>query len=121
MPVEHCRHDHRLHIGGRRNQQAATGPDKRREGVPGATLETARREEHDRRVLPKLFRAEGRRRNDACVNPLVTAIRDPENKKALIANGAEPIGSTPEEHAAAMKSEIEKWKKVARDAKIEAQ
>ena len=52
---------------------------------------------------------------------LVTALRDPENHKALIANGAEPLGSTPEEHAATMRSEIEKWKKVARDANIDAQ
>jgi tripartite-type tricarboxylate transporter receptor subunit TctC len=52
---------------------------------------------------------------------LVTAIRQPENHKALIANGAEPLGSTPEEHAASIKSEIELWKKVARDAKIEPQ
>jgi tripartite-type tricarboxylate transporter receptor subunit TctC len=52
---------------------------------------------------------------------LVTAIRQPENHKALIANGAEPLGSTPDEHAASIKSEIEQWKKVARDANIEAQ
>ncbi|MDB5924620.1 MAG: hypothetical protein JWN13_3556 [Betaproteobacteria bacterium] len=52
---------------------------------------------------------------------LVTAIRDPENHKALIKNGAEPIGTSPEEHAASIKSEIDKWKKVARDANIEPQ
>lgn len=52
---------------------------------------------------------------------LVTAIRDPENNKALIANGAEPMGSSAEEHAASIKTEIEKWKKVARDAQIEPQ
>jgi tripartite-type tricarboxylate transporter receptor subunit TctC len=52
---------------------------------------------------------------------LVTAIRDPENHKALLANGAEPLGSSAEEHAATMKSEIEKWKKVARDAHIDPQ
>jgi tripartite-type tricarboxylate transporter receptor subunit TctC len=52
---------------------------------------------------------------------LATAIRDPENHKALITNGAEPIGSSPDEHAASIKSEIEKWKKVARDAGIEPQ
>ena len=52
---------------------------------------------------------------------LVAAIRDPENQKALIANGAEPIGSSPEEHAASIRSEIDKWKKVAKDAAIEPQ
>jgi tripartite-type tricarboxylate transporter receptor subunit TctC len=54
-------------------------------------------------------------------NALVTAIRDSENHKALIVNGAEPIGSSPEEHAASIRSEIDKWRKVARDASIEAQ
>ena len=52
---------------------------------------------------------------------LVAAIRDPENRRALIAAGAEPIGSSPDEHAASIKSEIEKWKKVAKDANIEPQ
>jgi tripartite-type tricarboxylate transporter receptor subunit TctC len=52
---------------------------------------------------------------------LVTAIRHPDNHKALIANGAEPLGSTPEEHAASIRSEIEQWKKVAKDANIDPQ
>jgi tripartite-type tricarboxylate transporter receptor subunit TctC len=52
---------------------------------------------------------------------LVAAIREPENQKALVANGAEPVGSSPEEHAASIRSEIEKWKKVAKDAGIEPQ
>jgi tripartite-type tricarboxylate transporter receptor subunit TctC len=52
---------------------------------------------------------------------LVSAIRDPENHKALLTNGAEPVGSTPEEHAALVRSEIEKWKTVARQAHIDPQ
>jgi tripartite-type tricarboxylate transporter receptor subunit TctC len=52
---------------------------------------------------------------------LVTAIRDPENTKALIAAGAEPMGSSADEHAASIRSEIDKWKKVAKDAGIEPQ
>ena len=52
---------------------------------------------------------------------LVTAIRDPENHKALITNGAEPIGSSAEEHAASVRSEIDKWKTVAKQANIEPQ
>ena len=52
---------------------------------------------------------------------LVTAIKDPENSKALLAAGAEPIGSNIDEHAASIRSEIEKWKKVAKDANIEPQ
>ena len=52
---------------------------------------------------------------------LAAAIRDPQNNKILVERGAEPIGSTPEEHAAAIKSEIEKWRKVAKEAGIEPQ
>src|SRR5215213_10026448 len=36
---------------------------------------------------------------------LVTAIRDPENTKALIAAGAEPLGSSTEEHAQSIRTE----------------
>jgi tripartite-type tricarboxylate transporter receptor subunit TctC len=52
---------------------------------------------------------------------LVTAIRDPENHKALLKAGAEPMGSSLDEHATSVRTEIEKWKKVARDANIEPQ
>lgn len=55
--------------------------------------------------------------NDA----LVKALRDPGNHKALINQGAEPIGNTIEEHAAFIRSEIEKWRKVVKDAGIEPQ
>jgi tripartite-type tricarboxylate transporter receptor subunit TctC len=55
--------------------------------------------------------------NDA----LVKAVRDPANRKALIDQGAEPIGSTIEDHAIVVKSEIEKWRKVVKDAGIEPQ
>ena len=49
---------------------------------------------------------------------LVQALRDPANHKMLIAQGAEPIGNTPAEHAAFIKAEIEKWRKVAQSAGI---
>ena len=52
---------------------------------------------------------------------LVTAIRDPANSKSLVTQGAEPIGSTPDEHAATIKSEIARWRKVAKEAGIEPQ
>jgi tripartite-type tricarboxylate transporter receptor subunit TctC len=52
---------------------------------------------------------------------LVASMRDPDNRKALITAGAEPIGSSPDEHAASIRSEIDKWKKVARDAGIDPQ
>jgi tripartite-type tricarboxylate transporter receptor subunit TctC len=52
---------------------------------------------------------------------LVQALNDPANRKLLIERGAQPIGSTPEEHAAFIKSEIAKWHKVAQSAGIQPQ
>ena len=52
---------------------------------------------------------------------LVAAIKDPQNNRILVERGAEPIGSTPDEHAATTKSEIEKWRKVLKEAGIEPQ
>ena len=52
---------------------------------------------------------------------LVAAIRDPQNNKALLDGGAEPVGSTLDEHAAVIQSEIEHWRKVARAAGVQPQ
>lgn len=52
---------------------------------------------------------------------LVAAIKDPQNNKALLDGGAEPVGSTLDEHAAVIQSEIDHWNKVARAAGIEPQ
>lgn len=52
---------------------------------------------------------------------LVQAVRDPANRKALIDRGADPIGSSPEEHAAYIKTEIEKWHRVANQAGLKPQ
>ena len=49
---------------------------------------------------------------------LVQTLRDPAIRKTLIERGAEPVGSTPEEHAAYIKSEIEKWRRVVTVAGI---
>jgi tripartite-type tricarboxylate transporter receptor subunit TctC len=57
------------------------------------------------------------RLNDA----LVKALNDPANRKALVSRGAEPIGSTPAEHAAFIKAEIEKWRRVAAESGIKAE
>jgi tripartite-type tricarboxylate transporter receptor subunit TctC len=57
------------------------------------------------------------RLNDA----LAKALRDPANHKALVDQGAEPVGSTAEEHATIIKTEIEKWRKVVKAAGIEPQ
>lgn len=52
---------------------------------------------------------------------LVTALRDPENHKKLTHLGADPVGSSLDEHDAYIKSEIAKWIKVARAAGIDPQ
>jgi len=52
---------------------------------------------------------------------LVTALRDPANRKVLIARGSDPVGNTPEEHARLVATEIEKWIKVVRAAGIAAE
>ena len=42
-------------------------------------------------------------------------------KDKLASDGAEPVGTTPQEFAAHIKGELEKWAAVARTAKIEPQ
>jgi tripartite-type tricarboxylate transporter receptor subunit TctC len=49
---------------------------------------------------------------------LAFAIRDPDNNKRLISAGADPIGSTMSEHETAIKSEVEKWRRVAKAAGV---
>ncbi|MGA0024079.1 MAG: Bug family tripartite tricarboxylate transporter substrate binding protein [Burkholderiales bacterium] len=52
---------------------------------------------------------------------LRAALNDPKNNKILIDRGALPVGNTQAEHAALIKSEIAKWKKVARAAGLKPQ
>jgi tripartite-type tricarboxylate transporter receptor subunit TctC len=47
-----------------------------------------------------------------------TALRLPEVVRALSGQGAEPVGNTPEEFSAFVKSEIEKWANLVRVAKM---
>ena len=49
---------------------------------------------------------------------VVKAIRQPDVAKRLVQEGAEPIGSTPEEFAAHIKSEIARVARVVREAGI---
>jgi tripartite-type tricarboxylate transporter receptor subunit TctC len=49
---------------------------------------------------------------------LVKALNDPAVRKELLDRGADPIGNTPEQHAAFIKTEIEKWQRVAKQAGI---
>jgi tripartite-type tricarboxylate transporter receptor subunit TctC len=52
---------------------------------------------------------------------MVSAVKDPENRKTLVKLGADPIGSSIDEHDVYIKSEIPKWIKMARDAGIDPQ
>jgi tripartite-type tricarboxylate transporter receptor subunit TctC len=49
---------------------------------------------------------------------LARAVQDPATRKELIERGADPVGNTPEQHAAFIKAEIEKWQRVAKQAGI---
>jgi tripartite-type tricarboxylate transporter receptor subunit TctC len=52
---------------------------------------------------------------------LKASLSDPEIRKKLSDQGADPVGSTPEEHDKFNRAEIDKWIKVARGAGIEPQ
>jgi len=49
------------------------------------------------------------------------ALKAPDMIEKLASDGAEPVGTTPQEFAAHIKGELEKWAAVARAAKIEPQ
>jgi tripartite-type tricarboxylate transporter receptor subunit TctC len=49
------------------------------------------------------------------------ALKTQEMKDKLASDGAEPVGTTPQEFAAHIKGELEKWAAVARAARIEPQ
>jgi len=51
---------------------------------------------------------------------VVKVLRMPEIRERLLASGAEPMGNTPEEFGAFMKSEAVKWARVIKDANIRA-
>ena len=46
------------------------------------------------------------------------ALRNPEVVEKLKSFGLDPVGNTPEEHAAQLRADLERWGKVARAAKI---
>jgi len=49
---------------------------------------------------------------------LVKVLHDPAIRKDLIERGADPVGNTPEQHAAFIRAEIDKWQRVAKQAGI---
>ena len=48
----------------------------------------------------------------------VHALQDPATREHFISDGAEPVGSTPEEFAAVIRDDLKKWGKVIKDAGI---
>ena len=52
---------------------------------------------------------------------IVRILRTPEMKERLSADGSEPVGSSPEQFAAHIKSEVAKWRKVVKEAGIRAE
>lgn len=50
---------------------------------------------------------------------VASALQNPETTKQIKAMGIDPIGSTPEQFGAFLKSEMEKWAKVIKDANIQ--
>ncbi len=50
---------------------------------------------------------------------IVRALADPAVRNGLASQGADPVGSTPEQHEAFNKAEIAKWIKVVREAGIQ--
>ncbi len=49
---------------------------------------------------------------------ITQVLKEPEIREKLLAQGAEAIGSSPEELATVVRNEIPKWKRLARDANI---
>ncbi len=49
---------------------------------------------------------------------LAKAVQEPANRKSLLDQGADPVGGTPEEHHAFIKSEVARWEKVTKEAGI---
>jgi tripartite-type tricarboxylate transporter receptor subunit TctC len=52
---------------------------------------------------------------------IVKLIAVPDTREKLLTQGFEPVGSTPDEFGAYIKSEIAKWAKVIKTAKIKAE
>jgi tripartite-type tricarboxylate transporter receptor subunit TctC len=57
---------------------------------------------------------------DKLQKEIVSILAKPDIREKLIALGADPIGNTPEEFAAHMKAETEKWGKLVKDLDIKA-
>ena len=45
---------------------------------------------------------------------MIRATRDPDTRRRLLEQGAEPVGSTPEEFSKLLREEVAKWGEVVR-------
>ena len=49
---------------------------------------------------------------------IAEVLKQPDVVKRMASDGSTPVGSTPEQFNAHIKTEIEKWRRLARDAKL---
>jgi tripartite-type tricarboxylate transporter receptor subunit TctC len=97
--------------GERRSPAAADVPTMIEAGVPGFVVTAGF----------GLFAPAGTPRPaiDRVLGALKTSLSDPTVRERLSGEGADPVGSTPEEYERFTRAEIEKWIKVARAAGIQ--
>jgi tripartite-type tricarboxylate transporter receptor subunit TctC len=57
---------------------------------------------------------------DRLATELARIVRLPAMREQLLADGAVPVGSTPQAFGAHIKAELARWSKLVRDAKIKA-
>ena len=50
---------------------------------------------------------------------VAAALRSPDVVRRMSADGAEPVGSSPAEFGAYIKSEVAKWSKLVKDARLD--
>ncbi len=96
--------------GAKRSPAAPDIPTMEEEGLPGFLVSTGF----------GMFVPAGTPRPiiDKLHDAIVKTLKMPEVKKRLAEQGADPVGSTPEEYEAFVRSEIAKWLKVVKEAGI---
>jgi tripartite-type tricarboxylate transporter receptor subunit TctC len=52
---------------------------------------------------------------------VVSAVRSADAKRRLLDEGCEPVGSSPEDYANVIRTEIAKWRKVVKGAGIQSE
>jgi tripartite-type tricarboxylate transporter receptor subunit TctC len=58
---------------------------------------------------------------DRLHSEMTKALNEPDVREKLAGLGAEPVGNTPAEFTATIRSETAKWSKIVKDAKITAE